>query len=267
MPGKSIKSANRLVCFLEKCRADHKKAFIGYMTAGDPTLAQSQTRILAALENGIDILELGVPFSDPTADGPVIQAAALRSLNAGANLPGIIKLVARLRKKSQAPIVLFGYANPFTRYGYEKLCRDASRAGADAFLVVDLPFEEQMEMNRYADKYGMLMIPLIAPTTPRARSARILRKAEGFVYYVMVTGVTGQRSSVATDLSENLRSLRSVTSLPIAAGFGVSNGKQARQAARFADAVVVGSALVDAARRGKIVKLVREIRSALDKCL
>jgi tryptophan synthase alpha chain len=248
----------------ETLRGEGRKALVGFLMAGDPDLEQSERIIRAALDGGVDILELGVPFSDPTADGPVIQAAGQRALAAGTNLPRVLELTARVRQDYAAPIVLFGYANPFLSYGYARLARDAAAAGADALLVVDVPFEEAAEIRADLENCGLDFIPLIAPTTSEERAARILRQARGFVYYIMVRGVTGARTAVAADLAEAVTRLRRCTRLPIAAGFGVSTGAQARDVAAAADGVVVGSALVQAARDGNLAELVRELRVALD---
>jgi tryptophan synthase alpha chain len=163
----------------------------------------------------------------------------------------------------QTPIVLFGYANPFFVYGYERLCADAAQAGVDGLLVVDLAFEESGELRQCAGRHGLCLIPLIAPTTPDERAAAILKRAQGFVYYVMVTGVTGARERLSADVAERVAGLRALTKLPIAVGFGVSSGAQAEAAGELADGVVVGSAMVQAARTGRLLDLVRELRAAL----
>lgn len=255
---------NRLEQTFSELKRTGRKGLVGYLTAGDPDLATSERHIRAALAAGLDVLELGVPFSDPTADGPVIQEAAQRALAAGTTLAGVLELVRRLRRDSAVPIVLFGYANPFYSYGFDRLCRDAAAAGADGFLVVDLPHEESEELRAFAARDGLCVIPLVAPTTGEARAAGILREARGFVYYIMVTGVTGARDRVAVDLAEHVAALRRVTDLPVAVGFGVSTGAQARAAAASADAVVVGSALVRAASEGRVADLVRDLRAGLD---
>jgi tryptophan synthase alpha chain len=240
-----------------------RKGLVGYLTAGDPGPAVSEQIVRLAIRGGVDVIELGVPFSDPTADGPVIQEAAQRALAAGMTVDGVLALVRNLRRDLTTPIVLFGYANPFFVYGYERLCRDAARAGADGLLIVDLPFEEAGEMRACAAAADLCLIPLIAPTTPPDRAAAILRDARGFVYYIMVTGVTGARKRLTADLDAQVQTLRRLTNLPIAVGFGVSSGAQAKAAACSADAVVVGSALVAAARTGCLAELTRELREAL----
>jgi tryptophan synthase alpha chain len=255
---------NRISRTLDALKKDGRKGLVGYLTAGDPDAATSERNIRAGIAAGIDILELGIPFSDPTADGPVIQEAAGRALAAGMSVKGGLEMVRRLRKDLDTPIILFGYINPFFRYGYAKLAADAAETGVDGLLVVDLPFEERRELQSHTDRYGISLIPLIAPTTPPERAAMILKDATGFVYYIMVTGVTGAREQAATNVTGHVQALRACSNLPIAVGFGVSNGSQARVAAEYADAVVVGSALVKAATTGTLVTVVRDIRSGLD---
>ena len=254
---------NRIDAKFRELKRTGRKGFVGYLTAGDPDLERSAQNLRTALRGGVDLLELGVPFSDPTADGPVIQAAAQRALAAGMTVRKALDMVASLRPEFDQPIILFGYANPFFRYGYERLADDAAQAGADGMLVVDLPFEEAGDLRASLARRDLHFITLIAPTTPRARAAEILREARGFVYYIMVTGVTGTRTLLATDVAAHVAMLRACTNLPIAVGFGVSTGAQARQAAEAADAVVVGSALVKAAQEGRLEKLVGEIREGV----
>jgi tryptophan synthase alpha chain len=254
---------NRITDTFTALKAAGRKGLVGYLTAGDPDLVTSERNIREAIDSGLDVLELGVPFSDPTADGPTIQVAAQRALAAGTTVARVLDLVRNLRRDYDLPIILFGYANPFFIYGFEKLCADAAEAGADGFLVVDLPFEEAEELTRHMDRHGLSLIPLIAPTTPSARMAQILEAARGFVYYIMVTGVTGARTSLAANVSEHVADVRRCTALPVAVGFGVSSGEQARAAGESADAVVVGSALVAAAGEGRLKALVRELKEAL----
>ncbi len=254
---------NRIVTTFRALRAAGRKGLVGYLTAGDPDLRTSERNMRAALTAGLDVLELGVPFSDATADGPAIQAAGQRALAGGATLARILGLAARLRRSTAAPIVLFSYANPLFRYGYARLCRDAARAGVDGLLVVDLPFEEAGELRGHLRRHGLLWIQLIAPTTPPERTRRLLAEADGFVYYVLVTGVTGARRRLPAGARRQLARLRRWTELPLAAGFGIGNAAQARAAARHADAVVVGSALVEAARRGRLAALVKALAAAV----
>jgi tryptophan synthase alpha chain len=224
-------------------RGRNQSALIPYVVAGDPDLEHTQRLVLELEKRGADLIELGVPFSDPMADGPANQRAAARGLAAGATLPAILALVSELRRQTQIPIILFGYFNPIFRYGCERFSADARRAGIDGLLVVDLPPEEALELARPASAEGLDLIRLLAPTTPPERSQMIASSATGFLYYVSVTGVTGARSLLPSDLEQNVTALKGITDLPIGVGFGISNGQQAREVARFADAVVVGSAL------------------------
>jgi tryptophan synthase alpha chain len=257
---------NRIDALFESYRAEGKKAFVGFLTAGDPDMTQSEKAVRAALDNGVDVLELGVPFSDPTADGPTIQEAGQRALKAGTHLRDVLDLTRRIRADyPDTPIILFGYANPFFNYGYEKLCSDAAKAGADGFLVVDLPYEEADELRVHLKANDLHFVPLIAPTTPAARKKQISDHSSGFIYYIMVTGVTGTRDTVAENIDQHIAELREASSLPIAVGFGISNGEQAALAAQNADGVVVGSALVKAALAGTdtLTALVKEIKAAI----
>ncbi len=220
-----------------------RKALVGFLMGGDPDMEASERHCREALANGVDVLELGVPFSDPTADGPVIQLAGQRSLAAGTNVSAVLAMAKRLRKDFETPIVLFGYVNPFFSYGYSRLAKEAAAAGVDAFLVVDL-LEESGEFRQHLDPLGLDFISLVAPTTPDNRLAVILKAARGFVYYIMVKGVTGARVDIPADVAGHLERLKKHTTLPVAAGFGVSDGSQAKAAARHADGVVVGSDIV-----------------------
>lgn len=257
---------NRIEQTFDRLKTSGRKGLVGYLTAGDPDPETSESNIRAAIEAGLDVLELGVPFSDPTADGPIIQAASFRALSRGMTIPGVLRIVRNLRRDFDLPIILFGYANPFFRYGYERLCADAAEAGVDGMLVVDLPYEEADELCVHMDKHGLVFVPLIAPTTSPERAAVILARAKGFVYYIMVTGVTGARDALATGIAGHVAALRACTDLPIAVGFGVSTGDQARAAGANADAVVVGSALIRAAGQGRLAELVRELAAGLAGC-
>lgn len=245
-------------------KRDNRTGLVGYLTAGDPDYKTSLKNILGGIEAGIDVLELGIPFSDPTADGPVIQAASHRALNSGMTVSKALSMVEDIRKETDIPVILFGYSNPFFHYGFDKIARDSANAGADGMLIVDLPFEETAEVSAPFQLNDLAIIPLVAPTTGLDRMKLILSKSQGFIYYIMVNGVTGQRSSIAVDVKDHIELIRKASPLPIAAGFGISNGKQASMAAASsADAVVVGSALVDAAQNGKLLPLVAEISAAL----
>jgi tryptophan synthase alpha chain len=255
---------SRIEKTFERLQAEGRKGLVGYLTAGDPDVETSEARMRAALDHGVDILEVGVPFSDPTADGPTIQAASFRALQGGMDVEKTLALIGRLRADyPDVPIVVFGYLNPFFHYGYETFCKDAAEAGADALLVVDLPYEESDEFRQHMTAAGLEFIPLIAPTTPTERAKDVLKEAGGFVYYIMVTGVTGTRAAEATDVKEHVDRLRTCTDLPIAVGFGVASGEQAAAVGDAADAVVVGSALINAAREDRLVELVDDLHAAL----
>lgn len=222
----------------------NEKALIVYLTAGDPSLDITKQLIFALEKAGVDILEIGVPFSDPTADGPVIQAAAQRSLKAGTTLEGVLKMVAEVRKVSNIPIVLFGYFNPIFAYGVKKFAQAARNAGVDGVLVVDLPYEEAKELRDYTDAVGIDFISLIAPTTDKERLKKIVSKASGFLYYISITGITGTAAPKISNIKVEVEKIRKTTKLPVAVGFGISQPEQAREIGRFADGVVIGSAVV-----------------------
>jgi len=221
-----------------------EKALVTFITAGDPDLATSEKIIHALIESGVDLIELGFPFSDPMADGPTIQLASERALAAGTTLRGVIDMVARVRQHSNVPIVLMGYYNPVFCYGLEKFAHDASAAGIDGLLLVDLPPEEAGELHPYLKSAGIDLITLLAPTSDEVRSARLAAAAEGFLYYVSMTGVTGSKRVDAGAIAAAVNELKGHSPVPVAVGFGVSTPEDADAVARIADAVVVGSALV-----------------------
>lgn len=233
---------NRIDQKFADLKSQGRKGFIAYISAGDPTLAATQSLALAFEKTGVDILELGIPFSDPLADGIVNQLAAQRALEAGATVAGVLETIREIRKKSQIPIVLYTYVNPMYKYGLEKFHRDAEAAGVDGLLILDLPPEE--DRGEFANGGGLKRIRLIAPTTPPERIREITAKADGFIYYVSREGVTGEQTTVAKSLASQVALIRGTTSLPIAVGFGVSNPDHVKEIAQSADAVVVGSAIV-----------------------
>jgi tryptophan synthase alpha chain len=237
------KAAGRIEQKFAELRARGEAALIPFIVAGDPNLEATRALVLELEARGADLIELGVPFSDPMADGPANQRALARGLAAGASLAAILAMVSELRRESQIPIVLFGYYNPILHYGCERLCADAARAGVDGLLVVDLPPEEAAELAHPARAHGLDIIYLLAPTTPLERVRTIAHAGSGFLYYVAVTGVTGTRTSLAAGLETRVRALRAVTDLPVGVGFGISTAAQAGEVAGYADAVVVGSAL------------------------
>jgi tryptophan synthase alpha chain len=229
---------NRIDECFKSLRAKSEKAFIAYICAGDPDLPRTVELALALDKSGVDLLELGVPFSDPLADGPVNQLAAQRALEAGATVAGVLDCVRQIRGRSQIPIVLYTYLNPIFQFGLERFHSEANEAGVDGLLLLDLPPEEDGPSD------GPLHIRLIAPTTPAERVQQICTGATGFIYYVSREGVTGAQSCVAASLAERVREIRQHTKLPIAVGFGISTPEQAREVAQVADGVVVGSAIV-----------------------
>ena len=226
--------------------AERRAGLIAFITAGDPDIAVS-SQILAGLPGaGADLIELGMPFTDPMADGPAIQASSLRALRSGMRLTKVLDIVAAFRRQDDAtPIVLMGYYNPIYSYGVERFLSDARGAGVDGLIIVDLPPEEDEELCIPARRAGLDFIRLATPTTDAARLPKVLNHASGFLYYVSITGITGTRSASTDVVEAAVDRLKQATKLPVAVGFGIRNPEQAAAIARFADAAVVGSALVD----------------------
>ena len=222
---------------------EHGKAFIPFITCGDPDLETTYKSVMAAIGNGADLIELGIPFSDPTAEGPVIQGANLRALSGGVTTDKIFDLVKKLRSETDIPMVFMTYANVVFSYGSEKFISICSDIGIDGLIIPDLPYEEKDEFLPYCKKYGVDLISLIAPTSGD-RVAMIAREAEGFIYVVSSLGVTGTRSSVETDLSSIVDIIRKNTDVPCAIGFGISTPAQAHDMAALADGAIVGSAII-----------------------
>ncbi len=219
------------------------KAFIPFVTAGDPDLATTEQLVLAMADAGADLVEIGIPFSDPVAEGPVIQRADARALASGTTTDKIFDMVQRLRKKTDVPLAFMTYVNPIFVYGAERFMQNCRNVGIDAIIVPDLPFEEKAELADVCRASGVALISLIAPTS-NERIAMIAREAEGFVYVVSSLGVTGVRSEIVTDLGEMIRVVKSVRDIPCAVGFGISTPEQAKKIAADADGVIVGSAIV-----------------------
>lgn len=238
-----------------------EKALVTFVTAGDPDLATTEQVVLELERAGADLIELGMPFSDPMADGPTIQFSSERALAAGTTLPKILDLVTRLRARTQVPIVLMGYFNPIFAYGAERFAFDAAQAGVDALLVVDLPPEEAAELKSATDSCGLDMIFLLTPTSDSSRMESVARQGSGFIYYVSVTGVTGARSAVADTLAARVTEVREALDLPLVVGFGISTPEQAGQVAKVADGVVVGSALVKYFEKYSGAELIKELGS------
>lgn len=222
---------------------DGKKAFIGFVTAGDPSLDKTEEFVLEMERAGAALVELGVPFSDPIAEGPVIQDANIRALSAGCTTDKIFDMVESLRTKTQIPLVFLAYANTLYKYGYDKFCSKCKETGIDGLIIPDMPFEEKGELADVAVKYDVDVISLIAPTSEQ-RIQMIAEEAAGFIYVVSSMGVTGVRSEIETDIESIVKSIREVTDTPVAVGFGINTKEQAAKYAKVADGAIVGSAIV-----------------------
>ncbi len=226
----------------EELRKKGESALVGFVTAGDPDMQASFDMIVSMCRAGLDVLELGVPFSDPTADGPVIQRSSARALEKGINVRKVLSMTGKLRKETKVPIILFSYYNPIHAYGNEKFYKDAVDVGADGVLIVDLPPEESDEMTRTWPGSDLALIRLIAPTTPLDRMRKIVSDAHGFIYLVSKTGVTGSSGIKTETIGRQVQSLRSITSLPISVGFGIATPEDVTTISSVADGVVIGSA-------------------------
>ncbi len=221
-----------------------RAGFVAYIAAGDPDLNTTYQMVLELDRRGVDVLELGVPFSDPLADGPVIQEASQRALAAGATLEGVLSMVADVRTETEIPIVLFTYYNPIHRYGVDRFVKRAADVGVDGVLMLDLPPEEGDDYIAQMNEHGLDTIFLVTPTTRDDRMKLIASHTRGFVYYVSRTGVTGERDSLADEIQSKVSAICQYTDMPIAVGFGISTPEHVSEIARYADAVVVGSAIV-----------------------
>jgi len=251
-------------------------ALVAYLCMGDPTLAESVDLAVACAEAGADVLELGVPFSDPTADGPAIARASERALRAGGGLGASIEAASAIRARSAVPLLLFGYYNPIFVHGEERTVREAHAAGIDGLLVVDLPVEEAHTLRALCHERAMALVPLLAPTSSPARVAlardAVSESAPGFVYYVSVAGITGSADAPLAEASTRAGELRKTLGAPVVIGFGVDSPEKARIAAKHADGVVVGSAIVrriadatdSVSRKRDVIDLIRALRAALD---
>ncbi|MCX5667762.1 MAG: tryptophan synthase subunit alpha [Candidatus Omnitrophica bacterium] len=231
----------------EKFRAlkkQKRKAFIAYITAGDPNLSVTKKIVLSLEGAGVDIIELGVPFSDPIADGPTIQAASHRTLAGGVTLKKIFSMMGALRKATQIPIAFMTYYNPILKYGVEKFVKSCEYNGVDGVIIPDLPYEEAKDLIRCARRVKVATIFLAAPTSTKRRIKDIVKNSTGFIYYVSLTGVTGPRKKLPPEVASNVRTIKFMTRKPVAVGFGISAPGQARSIARIADGVIVGSAIV-----------------------
>lgn len=256
---------NRIDRKFKELKKKKEKALILYMTAGDPSLAKNEALIPQFEKEGADMIELGIPFSDPLADGPVIQEASRRSLAHQTTLDKIFKLARDVRKKSQIPLLFMSYFNPILQYGVERFARTASRAGVDGVIIPDMPLEEGKDTSRIFRRQGLHFVYLLAPTTSFERARRIAKASSGFLYYVSITGVTGARRELPRDLAKNIAALKKKVRLPLCVGFGISEPAQAAEMAKVADGVIIGSALVKALKSGVGAGFVRPFAKALGK--
>ena len=235
---------NRIEERFRQLREEGKKAFIPFVTAGDPSLAVTKQLVLAMGKLKVDVVELGVAFSDPLADGPTIQAASQRALRNKVNISKVLRLVKDIRKKTQIPIALMTYYNPVFRFGQERFMREAARAGVDGVVIPDLPPEEATVIIAAARRYGVATIFFLSPTSTRERIRLVSRASTGFIYYVSLTGVTGTRDVLAKDIARNMKLIKRCTQKPVCVGFGISKSAHVRNIAQVSDGVIVGSAIV-----------------------
>lgn len=235
---------SRIAQTLSRLRRNQEKALILYMTGGDPSLSKNAELIPELARQGVDLIELGIPFSDPVADGPVIQEASTRALKRGTTVESILKTVAKVRVKSEVPIILMGYYNPIFRYGDERFVKEARRSGVDGVIIPDMPLEESASFLKLCRREKLDLIFLVAPTSSLERKKKIAAASTGFLYYVSLTGVTGTRQNLPAELVSDLRKLKRVTRIPVCAGFGISTPEQAKAVAQSADGIIIGSAFV-----------------------
>jgi len=251
-----------------RLRFSHRPGLVVYVTCGDPDLATTREIILAAIAAGADVIELGVPFSDPVADGPVIQRASERALKNGTSLDDVLQLTRDIRKRSDAGLVVFSYLNPVLRMGLQRFCKAAADCGADGVLLTDMTLEEADEYRRCAESHHLSAIFLAAPTSTDRRLKKIAQACGGFVYAVSRTGITGTQKQLAGDARELVRRIRKYTRLPVAVGFGISNAQQFAEVGEFADAAVLGSAIVQTIEQNParapqaVAELIRSLRTA-----
>lgn len=264
---------NRITQTFNTLAAANRKALVTYLTAGDPDPETSFAILRAACDAGIDILELGIPFSDPTADGPVIQAASQRALKAGMTLTKTLDLAARLRKEVDTPIMLFGYYNPLFKYGLERLAKEASAAGVDGLLVVDLPPEEADPLKAALVGTALQLVFLVAPTTRPDRVQMIAQETGGFLYLITRAGTTGEGGLDVEVIRKHAAEVKAVSPLPVCLGFGIRNGQDAQKLAPMADGIIVGSALVNVIAHApaapdlpeRMAAKIRDLRNGLDR--
>lgn len=264
---------NRIEKRFAELKAKNKKAFVTYVMASDPDFVTSQEIVKKIADSGADIIELGMPFSDPSAEGPTIQKAAMRALDAKGSIKNTFEIVKDFRKQnSTTPIILMGYLNPILNHGVEKFVNESKEIGVDGFIIVDLPPEEDLEFTKYSKKEGLSFIRLLTPTTTDERAKKVLESSSGFVYYVSITGVTGVKSAVKTEVGEHIAKIKKLTSLPVCVGFGIKNAEQAKEFSEISDGIIIGSAIIDILEKNlsnkkdavkKIEDFVKEVSSKI----
>ncbi|PIP68560.1 MAG: tryptophan synthase subunit alpha [Candidatus Omnitrophica bacterium CG22_combo_CG10-13_8_21_14_all_43_16] len=235
---------NRIDKKFKELKRNDKKAFIAFIMAGDPSLSVTEKLIHKLVSSGADIIELGVPFSDPIADGPTIQKASERGLKSKTTLAGVFSLVKKVRVQIQAPIVFLIYYNLVFHYGLGRFVKDAVQSGVDGVVIPDLPPEESKELRKIAKKKRFAVIHLLAPTSSIERIRKVSKAATGFIYYVSLTGTTGARKNLPKELGENLKAIKKITNVPVCVGFGVSAPAQVKEVQKFSDGAIVGSAII-----------------------
>lgn len=253
---------SRIAGIFAALRQSGRAALIPFVEAFDPDRAATLALLQGMAENGADIIEIGMPFTDPMADGPTIQAAGRRGLQAGATLKGVLELVRTFRaENAHTPLVLMGYLNPILSYGVKNFCQDAGQAGIDGLIIVDLPPEEADLVLPHAAAHHLDVIRLVAPTTSDTRLRQVLAGSSGFVYYVSIAGITGTRMASAADLARDIPRIRAATDLPIAVGFGVRTPEQAATVVTYADAAIVASALIDTLHKENVEAVLRDVKA------
>ncbi len=266
-----MKRGNRIAETFRRLKKDKRKALVTFVTAGDPSLAATEKFVLALERGGADVIELGVPFSDPMADGPVIQKASERALKKGVTLTRVLSLVRDIRRYTRVPIVLMGYYNPILAFGPARYAKEAARSGVDATIVVDLPPEESAPLDQELKKNGIDLIYLLTPTSDEARIRKVASRARGFIYFVSITGITGARLKSEDEVRRKVQEIRRYTKLPVAIGFGITTPDQAKVMSKAADGIVVGSALVKLIEKnaslGKAASKVERFVHALNAAL
>lgn len=252
---------NRIEIKLKELKAKQQKALLSFITVGDPSLKDTPKFAFALEEAGVDILELGMPFSDPMADGPSIQRANERALAKSCSLKDVLKTVSKIREKSEIPILLMGYYNPVFHHGVDKFCKAAKKAGVDALLIVDLPPEESFELHQACKANDLNLIFLLAPTSTPERIAKVAKLASGFIYFVSMTGVTGASLQGSAQIKKIIPQIKKQTGLPLMIGFGIRDAKAVREMKNLGDGVVVGSVFIDLIEKNTPVQAAKKLKS------